>query len=58
MLVILLAEMTHHMTITGTAWGVAVGRGNGFVEEPTALRQTATEALAAAAETFAFVDGA
>jgi hypothetical protein len=36
-------EMTHH--ITGTVWGVAVGRGSVFVEELTALQQTSTEAL-------------
>ena len=44
--------------ITGTVWGVAVGRGNGFVEELTALRQTTTEALEAAAEAFSFENGA
>jgi hypothetical protein len=48
-------RMTQH--ITGTVWGVTVGRGCGFVEELTALQQTATEALAAAAEAFASEDG-
>ena len=36
---------------------MVVGRGYGFAEELTALQQTATEALAAAAEAFASEDG-
>jgi hypothetical protein len=56
MLVISPAGLTHH--VTGTIRAVAVGRGCGFVEELMALQQTATDALAAAAEAFAFVDGA
>ena len=56
MLVISPAGLTHH--VTGTIRAVAVGRGCGFVEELMALQKTATDALAAAAEAFAFADGA
>ena len=56
MLVISPAGLTHH--VIGTMQAVAVGRGCGFVEELMALQQNGTDALAAAAEAFAFVYGA